>query len=203
MAMLVRKGQIPILVSILCALAVFSVHFVTRKNYEFIIYVGVIVFFLVVFIVTNEKVYYPNSILWGLVLWAVMHMAGGSVRIGEKLLYKIMIIPLSKTYPIFRYDQLVHIIGFGVATITLFYLLKPLLRTNAKGWGTLSIILVAAGLGVGTVNEIIEFIVSSIVPESNVGGYVNTSLDLISDLIGAVLAVGVIRLTNRTLFSGR
>jgi len=67
----------------------------------------------------------------------------------------------------------------------------------------LSIILVAAGLGVGTVNEIIEFIVSSIVPESNVGGYVNTSLDLISDLIGAVLAVGVIRLTNRTLFSGR
>ena len=201
--MLIRKGQIPILVSILCALAVFSVHFVTRKNYEFIIYVGVIVFFLVVFIVTNEKVYYPNSILWGLVLWAVMHMAGGSVRIGEKLLYKIMIIPLSETYPIFRYDQLVHIIGFGVATTTLFYLLKPLLRPNAKGWGTLSIILVAAGLGVGTVNEIIEFIVSSIVPESNVGGYVNTSLDLISDLIGAVLAVGVIRLTNRTLFSGR
>ncbi|MHC4418354.1 MAG: DUF2238 domain-containing protein [Planctomycetota bacterium] len=201
--MLIRKGQIPILVSILCALAVFSVHFVTRKNYEFIIYVGVIVFFLVVFIVTNEKVYYPNSVLWGLVLWAVMHMAGGSVRIGEKLLYKIMIIPLSKTYPIFRYDQLVHIIGFGVATITLFYLLKPLLRPNAKGWGTLSIILVAAGLGVGTVNEIIEFIVSSIVPESNVGGYVNTSLDLICDLIGAVLAVGIIRLTNRTLFSGQ
>ena len=201
--MLVRKGQIAILVSILCALAVFSVHFVTRKNYEFIIYVGVIVFFLVVFIVTNPKVYYPNSVLWGLVLWAVMHMAGGSVRIRGALLYKIMIIQLSETYPIFRYDQLVHIIGFGVATITLFYLLKPLLRPNVRGWGALSIILVAAGLGVGTVNEIIEFIVSSIVPESNVGGYVNTSLDLMSDLIGAVLAVGVIRLTNRKLFSGR
>ncbi len=201
--MLIRKGQIPILVSILCALAVFSVHFVTRKNYEFIIYVGVIVFFLVVFIVTNPKVYYPNSVLWGLVLWAVMHMAGGSVRIRGALLYKIMIIQLSETYPIFRYDQLVHIIGFGVATISLFYLLKPLLRPNVRGWGALSIILVAAGLGVGTVNEIIEFIVSSIVPESNVGGYVNTSLDSISDLIGAVLAVGVIRLTNRTLFSGQ
>lgn len=200
--MLIRKGQIPILVSILCALAVFSVHFVTRKNYEFIIYVGVIVFFLVVFIVTNEKAYYPNGVLWGLVLWGVMHMAGGSVRIGGNLLYKIMIIRLSETYPIFRYDQLVHIIGFGVATITLFYLLKPLLRPSVRGWSTLSIILVAAGLGVGTVNEIVEFIVASVVPESNVGGYVNTSLDSICDLIGAVLAVDVIRLTNRTLFTG-
>jgi hypothetical protein len=201
--MLIRKGQIPILVSILCALAVFSVHFATRRNYEFIIYVGIIVFFLGVFIVTNPKVYYPNSVLWGLVLWAVMHMAGGSVRIGGKLLYKIIIVRLSETYPIFRYDQLVHIIGFGVATITLFCLLKPLLRPDVKGWTTLSVILVATGLGVGTVNEIVEFIVSSVVPESNVGGYVNTSLDSISDLIGAVLAVGVIRLTNRRLFSGQ
>jgi hypothetical protein len=199
--MRLRKGQLSILISILCALAVFSVHFVTRKNYEFIIYVGVIVVFLVIFIVTNEKVYCPNSVLWGLVLWAVMHMAGGSVHINGTLLYKVMIISLSERYPVFRYDQLVHIIGFGVATITLFYLLKPLLRPDVKGWAALSIILVAAGLGVGTFNEIVEFIVSSTVPESNVGGYLNTSLDAISDLIGAALAMVVIRLTNRTLFT--
>jgi len=198
-----RKGQIPILISILCALAVFSAHFVTRKNYEFIIYVGVIVFFLVVFIVTNEKVYYPNSVLWGLVVWAIMHMAGGSVHINGTLLYKIIIIPLSESYPVFRYDQLVHIIGFGVATLTLFYLLRPMLGTNVKGWGVLSIIVVAAGLGVGAFNEVLEFIVSSAVPESNVGGYLNTSLDLVSDLIGAVLALVVIRFTNRTIVTGQ
>lgn len=198
-----RKGQIPILISILCALAVFSAHFVTRKNYEFIIYVGVIVFFLVVFIVTNEKVHYPNSILWGLVVWAIMHMAGGSVHIKGTLLYRIILIPLSENYPVFRYDQLVHIIGFGVATLTLFYLLRPLLGTNVKGWGALSIIVVAAGLGVGAFNEVIEFIVSSAVPESNVGGYLNTSLDLVSDLIGAVLALVVIRFTNRTIVTGQ
>jgi len=198
-----RKGQIPILISILCALAVFSAYFVTKRNYEFIIYVGVIVFFLVVFIVTNEKVYYPNSVLWGLVVWAIMHMAGGSVHINGTLLYKIMIIPLSKSYPVFRYDQLVHIIGFGVATLTLFYMLRPLLNLNVKGWGVLSIIVVAAGLGVGAFNEVLEFIVSSAVPESNVGGYLNTSLDLVSDLIGAVLALVVIRFTNRTIVTGQ
>jgi len=201
--MQIKKGQMPILISILCALAVFSAHFVTRKNYEFIIYVGVIVFFLIVFILTSEKVYYPNSVLWGLVVWAIMHMAGGSVHVNGTLLYKMMIIPLSESYPVFRYDQLVHIIGFGVATLTFFYLLRPLLIPNVKGWGVLSIILVAAGLGVGAFNEVIEFIVSSVVPESNVGGYLNTSLDLVSDLIGAVLALVVIRFTNKNIVTGQ
>lgn len=201
--MQIKKGQMPILISILCALAVFSAYFVTKKNYEFIIYVGVIVFFLIVFILTSEKVYYPNSVLWGLVVWAIMHMAGGSVHVNGTLLYKMMIIPLSESYPVFRYDQLVHIIGFGVATLTFFYLLRPLLIPNVKGWGVLSIILVAAGLGVGAFNEVIEFIVSSVVPESNVGGYLNTSLDLVSDLIGAVLALVVIRFTNKNIVTGQ
>jgi hypothetical protein len=44
------------------------------------------------------------------------------------------------------------------------------------------------GLGVGAFNEIVEALVSAIVPSSGVGGYVNTSLDLIADLIGAILA---------------
>ncbi len=201
--MRLRKGQLPILISILCALVVFSAHFVTRKNYEFIIYVGVIIVFLVILIVTNEKVYIPNSVLWGLVIWAVMHMAGGSVHINGTLLYKMMIISLSERYPVFRFDQLVHIVGFGVATIAVFYLLKPLLRPDVRGWIRLSVVLVAAGLGVGAFNEIVEFIVSSSVPESNVGGYLNTCLDSVSDLIGAVLATVVIRLTNRSLFAAQ
>jgi hypothetical protein len=195
---LIRRGQLPILISILCALAIFSVHFVTRKNYEFIIFV-----FLVILIITNKKVYIPNIVLWAMVVWAVMHMAGGSVHINGTLLYKMMIISLSERYPVFRFDQLVHIVGFGVATIALFYLLKPLLRPDVKGWTALSVILVAAGVGVGAFNEIVEFIVSSSVPESNVGGYINTCLDSVSDLIGATLAVVVVRLTNRRLFTAQ
>jgi len=46
-----------------------------------------------------------------------------------------------------------------------------------------------AGLGVGALNEIIEFIIAQIVPETGVGGYLNTSLDLVSNLIGAILAM--------------
>jgi len=41
----------------------------------------------------------------------------------------------------------------------------------------------------GALNEILEFIVSIAVPQSGVGGYMNTSLDLCADLIGAVLGL--------------
>ena len=197
--MQIRKGQLAILIFNLFALAVFSVHFFIKGNYEFIIYIGVITFFLIIFIATNSKIYYPNALLWALTAWAVMHMAGGSIFINNVKLYEIILIPLSATIPIFRYDQLVHIIGFATATATMFYILKPLLRPKLKGFWALSIIIVSAGLGVGAFNEILEFITSVIVPESDVGGYLNTSLDLVSNLIGAVLAMCIIRLTNSNL----
>ena len=195
--MQIRKGQLPILILNLCVLAGFSIHFLTQKNYEFILYVGVIIFFLVVFIYTNSKVYYPNVLLWGLSIWALMHLSGGAIYVNEAKLYEMILIPLSDKHPVFRYDQLVHIFGFGTATVALFYVLKPLLRSDLKSWTALSIITITAGLGVGAFNEILEFLVTVLVPETGVGGYTNTSLDLVADLIGALIALAIIRITNK------
>ncbi|MGD0078922.1 MAG: hypothetical protein ABSB91_09915, partial [Sedimentisphaerales bacterium] len=58
----------------------------------------------------------------------------------------------------------------------------------------LSVVVMMAGLGVGAFNEIVEALVAAIVPQAGVGGYVNTALDLISDLIGAILAMAFIKL---------
>lgn len=199
--MRMKKGQLSILAVNLAALAVFAVLFFVRSNYEFVIYIGVIIFFLILIAATNHRVYYPNALLWALTIWAIMHMAGGAVYIKEVRLYEIILIPLSENVPIFRYDQLVHIVGFATATITMFYVLKPLLRPDLERFVALSIIVVAAGLGIGALNEIVEFITGVIVPESGVGGYLNTSLDLVADLIGAVLAMGIIRVSEREFFS--
>ena len=193
----VRKGQLPILIFNLCILAGFFVHFFSRKNYEFVLYIGTIAFFLAVFIAANSKVYFPNVLLWGLTLWALMHLSGGAVYIRQTRLYEIILIPLSETYPVLRYDQLVHIIGFGAATVTMFYVLKPLLRPDIKTWTALSIIVISAGLGIGALNEIVECIATAIMPDTGVGGYLNTALDLIADLIGAIIAMVIIRLTSR------
>jgi putative membrane protein len=191
--MLLRKGQIPILVVNAVALAIFTILFLSRKNYEFLLYIGVIIFFLVLILGTNKKVEYPNSVLWGLTAWALLHMSGGGLYIGEIKLYEVMLVTLSEEYHIFRYDQFVHIIGFGVATLVMYFLIKPLLRPELDRWTALSIVVVMAGLGVGALNEIVEFAATVLMPETGVGGYMNTSLDLVSDLVGAVVAIVIIR----------
>jgi len=191
--MILKKGQLPILIVNVCALVAFTVLFASRKNYEFLLYIGVIIFFLALILATNKRVDYPNGVLWGLTAWALLHMSGGGLYIGEVKVYEIILIPLSEKYHIFRYDQFVHIVGFGVATLVMYYLIKPLLRPNLDRWVALSIVIAMAGLGVGALNEIVEFAATVLMPETGVGGYVNTSLDLVSDLVGAVLAIAIIR----------
>ncbi len=187
--MLIKKSQIPTLIFTLIYLLIFLFVFVGRRNYEFIAYVGVIAVFFVLILLTNKKVNYPDFVLWGLSIWGLMHMLGGGILFnGTTRLYELILIPLSKSYPIFRYDQLVHILGFGVATLVMWVLLKPKLKP-LNSWVAISIVVIMAGLGVGAFNEIMEFTATVLVPETGVGGYVNTSLDLVSDLLGGVLAM--------------
>ena len=188
--MLIRKKQLPILITIIVMLLAFSVYYFAIKNYEFIMYIFVIAFFFVLILFTNNKVNYSNTSLWGLTVWGTLHMAGGGIPVKGDVLYKLMLIPITES--IFRYDQFVHIIGFGVATLIMFELLKPKLKPLTH-WTAISIVVVMAGLGVGAVNEIVEYSATLFVPETGVGGYDNTLLDLISDLIGALFALFIIR----------
>ncbi|MEA3366186.1 MAG: hypothetical protein U9Q79_11160, partial [Candidatus Hydrogenedentes bacterium] len=82
---------------------------------------------------------------------------------------------------------------FGVSTLVMYHLLCPLLRPDVRHWTAFYIVVAMAGLGVGGLNEIIEFIATVLVPETGVGGYENTALDLVADSIGAILAVVLLR----------
>ena len=152
---------------------------------------------LVVILYTNKEVNYPNFVLWGLTLWGIIHMLGGGLRLSNgEVLYSLILIPISKSYGIFRYDQLVHVFGFGIATLIMYVLLKPLLKKDIKKFTALSIIIIMAGFGVGALNEMIEFLATVFTPQTGVGGYINTSLDLVADLIGAILALIIIRVKS-------
>jgi hypothetical protein len=190
MARKIKLGHIVLFIINAALLVAFGMAFLLRKNYEFIIYVGVIIVCLALIAITFFKVRYSAATLIGLTVWSLMHLAGGTVHINGTLLYEIILIPLSQKYPILRYDQLVHTWGFAVATLTMFDLLRPLLIPMKSGqhFVALSIVVIMAGLGVGAFNEIVEALVAAIVPESGVGDYVNTALDLIADLFGAILA---------------
>ena len=179
------------------AVAAFSILFFTRKNYEFILYIAVIIFFVVVILKSRHKVDYPQPVLWGLTLWAILHMAGGGVYLNGKSLYSTMLLPIvGEPYWILKYDQIVHVIGFGVATLVAFYVLKPSLKQPITHWLALSIVVVMAGVGLGAVNEIVEFAATVMLPETGVGGYENTSIDLVANLIGAILAMGYLKIAE-------
>lgn len=195
--MLIKKSQWPIFILSFLYILFYLFIFLSRKNYEFMIYVGVMVFFFILILFTNKKVNYPNSVLWGLSLWGFLHMSGGGILLKDgSRLYELMLVSISESYSILKYDQFVHVVGFFVATLVIFVLLKPLLKPNWKNWTALSIVVIMAGFGLGALNEVLEFIATVITPETGVGGYINTSLDSISNLIGAILAMIYIRIRN-------
>lgn len=177
----------------LLLIVAFGAYYLVRLNHEFIIYVGVIIVFLALIGLTLTKVDYTLGSLVGLTVWSVLHLAGGAVPVGQGRLYDLILVPLSSTYPVWRYDQLVHIWGFGAATLVMYCLLRRPLARPATNPVALSVVIVMAGLGVGAFNEILEFIVNVTVPESGIGGYMNSSLDLCADLIGAMLGLVYIR----------
>lgn len=193
----IRREVIPMLIVSTLGILGFTVSFLARENYEFLLYIGVIVFFFFVLLLTDIAVKFSKTALWATVLWAFLHMAGGGLPVGDGRLYDVILLPVSPGYEILKYDQFVHFIGFAAATLLMFELLQPVFKPGHRSWVRVSIVIVMAGLGVGALNEIVEFFATVITPETGVGGYINTSLDLVFDLFGALAMMSYIYWRDR------
>ncbi|MBU1692585.1 MAG: DUF2238 domain-containing protein [Verrucomicrobia bacterium] len=190
------------------AVAVFTIAYtlvaalVTTRtsNAEFLLYIGVMVVLMLLIGVLHLRVRLSTGALWALSAWGLLHMGGGLVPVpadwpiaGEiRVLYSWWIIPGR-----LKYDHVVHAYGFGVTTWVCWQGLRAALRARgvsnpAPTWGLLTLC-IAAGMGFGALNEIVEFVATLTVPETNVGGYVNTGWDLVSNLVGALAAAVLIR----------
>ncbi|MFH1787243.1 MAG: DUF2238 domain-containing protein [archaeon] len=192
--MFIKKSQISLLMINAVYLLAASIYYMSRKNYEFVMYVGIVVLLFIIILLTNKRMNYPNVVLIGLSIWGAMHMLGG-VKIGDSVVYAKMLINIvGEPYNILKYDQFVHLFGFGIATLAMFVLFKPFLKFPIQRWTSISIITIMAGFGVGALNEMIEFTATVLVPETGVGGFINTSLDLVADFVGAVFAMIYIRI---------
>jgi len=166
----IKKDQHFIALVNILAIISFGYVFYIRANYEFLLYIAVIIILFIIFLLSNKKVQLSNGVLWGLTAAMLLHMLGGAVLVGDGVLYGVTLLPLSETYQIFKYDQFVHLFGFTVATVAIFELLQLHLKKPIKSWLALSIVIIMAGLGIGAVNEIIEFFASLVTLKSGVGG---------------------------------
>jgi hypothetical protein len=132
-----------------------------------------------------------SGLLWALAVWGLLHLAGGIVEVGDRVLYNAR--PLSFLPP---FDKLVHAFGFGVATLVVGRFLLYRFRPSS----TLAVATIAAlgGLGVGALVEVFEFSLTLVFEETNVGGYTNTGWDLVANLAGAAAAAVWLALRGRT-----
>lgn len=185
-------------------LAGFVVAF-TYWNYEFIYYGITLAVIGAGVMWVDRRSQLPLPVLWGLFLWLVLHLAGGIVPVPEawidegmtnKTLYNVRPVAWLP-----RYDQCVHAFGFFVSSLAAWraiYVgsgrtLKPTFGPRV-GAGLM-------GMGLGGMNEVIEFIGTRIMPETNVGDFVNTGWDLVSNMTGCVIAMLTIRVFHRRWFA--
>ena len=196
--MKLNKNEWILVVFNLAYILAFTIYYISINNYEFLIYILILVLIFCLVLFTLKKSKFDSIILWGLSIWGLLHMAGGGVRIDGATLYSMEIIKLfnvGDTY-VFKFDQFVHAFGFMVATLVGHHLLKPYLneKTNYK---VVYPLLVAIGMGLGALNEIAEFIAVLTVQSTGVGGYFNTLLDIVFNTFGAVIAIIIIHFRRK------
>ena len=179
----ISKVYIGILLFNLAYLLLFCFLFTSIKNYEFLLYVATVAFFVIFIGYLHLKFNFNSVALIGLSLWGFLHMLGGFVRIGDGVLYNYQIID-----KFLRFDQLVHMYGFGMATLFAYYILRPSLNVRIRPI-SVSVLLVFIGMGLGSLNEIVEFAAVLTFPETGVGGYYNTLWDMVFNTVGAITAV--------------
>lgn len=188
---------------------------ISKHNYEFLYYGGSLIVIMLGVAYLDHRVRLPMGVLWGLFLWLILHLAGGMIDVPMELvdkgvieeaqqtnseindtLYNVRLLPWLP-----RYDQFVHAFGFFMSSLAAWrglyvgskHAMKPTFGPR-----------VAAGLigmGCGGVNEVIEFVATRIMPHTNVGGFVNTGWDLVSNMVGCILAMLVIRFLHEKWFA--
>ena len=158
-----------------------------RGNLEVLFYIVVMLVLIGVVYAVDRSVGLSTGVLWALSLWGLAHMGGGLLTVPaswpvsseSRVLYTLWLIPGR-----LKYDQIVHAYGFGVTTWVCWQGLTAAIRRRGGA--------ATAALGFGALNEVVEFVATLLVPETNVGGYRNTGWDLVSNLVGATGAATLI-----------
>ncbi len=166
-------------------LVVFTAISLFNKNYEFLYYTLVMSLLVFLVVLYHKKLHLTTAIIFGLTIVGAMHIFGGNVYILGTRLYEFWLIP-----GVFKYDNLVHLIGTFVAAFIAYSLLFPHLDKKLKhSKFLLSLVLILIASGIGAFNEVLElFAVVFLGATKQVGDYLNNAFDLLFNLIGAAIA---------------
>jgi len=169
----------------------FGWYYLQSANYEFLAYAGTIALVALVLFGTLKWTRFSTTILVGITIWGILHMLGGSVMTSDGVLYAYRIFPFfdgGGEFYILKFDQIVHAFLYGVVGLMFLHTLQNIIGIKDRV-ALVAFTAIFAAAGFSIVNEIIEFLAVVNIPETGVGGYHNTVLDMIFNLAGAMIAV--------------
>ena len=178
-------------------LAAAGVGVMMTGNLEFAFYLITLLGIIAGVLMLHHRIGFSPGVLWALTLWGGAHMAGGLVPVPPGIAYHgdtPVLYSMWLAVGWLKYDHVVHAWGFGTATVCCWQGLQRMLGDGARPTAGKLLLCAMAGCGLGAANEIVEFLATVLAPKTNVGGYVNTSLDLVSNAVGAAGAAVTIGL---------
>jgi len=131
----------------------------------------------------------PGLLAAGLALAAVVTLAGGLIRVGHNVLYNASTGPYSPSLGThyLQYDHFAHAYVSFVVVFACWFMLAAPYPGRARR-RDLVLLTVGAALGLGALNEMIEFAATLAHHGAHAGGYWNTGWDLIANFIGTTAA---------------
>ncbi|MDB5237168.1 MAG: hypothetical protein JWL88_270 [Parcubacteria group bacterium] len=185
-------GRIAVLVFTLLYIAIAAVYFFATGVKEFTFYLLVLLILVGIIARFLPRFKLPTWSLWLLSVLGLLHALGGGVKVHGDVLYNYVLIPIVNNgvngITIWRFDQLVHPYGTAVAAIILYFVIARAAKLP-RIW--MVVIAALAAMGLGSINEVIEFITKITIPHTDVGGYNNTALDLCSNFIGSMIGAAI------------
>ena len=175
----------PFLVSFVLAVTL-TVLTVIVRNYEFLIY-AVTVIVLAVLIYRSDRYFQFESVgLWLFNAWLAMHLLGGLGSYQGVRVYDLMLIELvGPPYQVLKYDQFVHFFCYIAMASLMWTVVNRIADRNASRV-VIFVLTVLAASSLGALNEVIEFLAVVWLGADGVGGYTNTAIDLVANLLGAL-----------------
>ena len=186
----IRENLSPARLSILAFTVAYTaaagLYFSAIGNSEFLGYIAVIVFLVVLggCVLTHQCV--PSWLLMLLSFVGLLHLLGAAVPVNGDILYNYVPLPVENPSGLtfIKFDQIVHTYGTLVAALLMYYFLR---RDTSFHWLGIAVLSILGASRIGALNEIIEFLAKMTEQDTDVGGYYNTAVDLCVNLFGAVL----------------